>query len=178
MMETADRAVSGRDRTGPSLRSRVRHRLGRAALLAAVLACLALPRNVSAAAIPPGVWLMDGEVAVEIYDCAGLLCGRILWLLVPRDPQDQMKKDKLNPDPALRERPLCGLTIIWGLRQTGPDRWSGGGFYNPDDGKTYNISAQHKSADVVVARIYVGIPFFGRTKTLTRVPHGITEGWC
>lgn len=152
----------------------------RAALLAAVLACLALPRTVAGAAIPipPGVWLMDDEVAVQIYDCDGSLCGRILWLLTPRDSQDRLHLDKNNPDPALRERPLCGLTILWGLSATGPDRWGGGWFYNPDDGNTYRVSAQLKSPDVIIARIYVAIPFFGRTKTLTRVPHGVSDGWC
>jgi uncharacterized protein (DUF2147 family) len=177
-MRTADRALSRLDRRRDSIRSRARHRLGRAALLLATLASLALPRTVAGAAIPPGVWLMDGEVAVQIFDCAGLLCGRILWLLRPRDPEGELNKDRKNPDPALRQRPLCGLTILWGLHQTAPDRWSGGGFYNPDDGETYNVSAQLKSPDVIVARIYSGFPLFGRTKTLSRVSHGTSDGWC
>ena len=37
------------------------------------------------AAIPPGVWLFDGKVALEVYTCRELLCGRILWLKYPRD---------------------------------------------------------------------------------------------
>ena len=149
-----------------------------AALLLALSTTLPSFPATAEPAIPPGVWKMDDEVAIQIYDCDGLLCGRILWLLVPLDPQGVANIDKNNPDPALRWRGLCGMTIIWGLRQTGPDRWSGGGFYNPDDGKTYNVSAQLKSDDVVIARIYKGIPFFGKTKTLVRVPHGITAGWC
>jgi uncharacterized protein (DUF2147 family) len=129
-------------------------------------------------AIPPGVWLMDSRVAVEIYACNGLLCGRILWLIIPRDPEGQLNRDKKNPNPALRDRELCGLTILWGLRPAGPNRWEGGGFYNPDDGATYNVSAQLKSADMIIARIYSGLPLFGRTKTLVRVPHGTSDGWC
>ena len=89
-----------------------------------------------------------------------------------------MSRDKHNPDPALRERRLCGLTILWGLRSTGPDRWGGGWFYNPYDGKTYNVSAELRSANLIVARVYSGIPFFGETKTLLRVPHGTSDGWC
>jgi uncharacterized protein (DUF2147 family) len=177
-MRTAARALSGLDRRRDSIRPRARHRLGRAALLLATLASLALPRTVTAAANPQGVWLMDGEVTVEIFDCAGLLCGRIRWLLIPRDREGQLNKDRKNPDPALRQRPLCGLTILWGLQQTAPDRWGGGGFYNPRDGETYNVSAQLKSADVIVARVYSGIPLFGKTKTLSRVSHGTSDGWC
>jgi uncharacterized protein (DUF2147 family) len=89
-----------------------------------------------------------------------------------------LNRDKKNPNPALRDRELCGLTILWGLHPAGPDRWEGGGFYNPDDGETYNVSAQLKSADMIIARIYSGLPLFGRTKTLVRVPHGTSDGWC
>ncbi|WP_264715868.1 DUF2147 domain-containing protein [Limobrevibacterium gyesilva] len=139
---------------------------------------LALPRAMAWAAVPQGVWLMDARVAVQVFDCDGLLCGRILWLLIPRDPRGELDRDKNNPDSALRQRRLCGLTILWGLHATGHDRWSGGWFYNPDDGRTYNVAAQLTSADVLTARIYLGIPLFGRTKTLIRVPHGTSEGWC
>jgi uncharacterized protein (DUF2147 family) len=127
---------------------------------------------------PQGVWLIDSKVAVQIFDCGTLLCGRILWLETPRDPQGRLDRDKNNPDPALRQRRLCGLTIFWGLRSTGPDRWGGGWFYNPDDGKTYNIEAELTSAGTIIARIYVGIPLFGETKTLHRVPHRTSRGWC
>jgi uncharacterized protein (DUF2147 family) len=86
--------------------------------------------------------------------------------------------DNKNPVPALRERELCGLTILWGLRPAGANRWVDGWFYNPDDGRAYSVTAQLKSDDVIVARVYVGIPLFGNTKTLARVPHDTTEGWC
>ena len=95
-----------------------------------------------------------------------------------RSPGAEPNRDKNNPDPALRQRRLCGLTVLWGLRPTGPDRWGGGWFYNPDDGKTYNVSAELRSADLIVARIYSGVRLFGETKTLLRVPHGTSEGWC
>ena len=95
-----------------------------------------VPRSVASAGIPEGVWLIDHEVAVQIFDCSNLLCGRVLWLLIPRDPQGRLVRDKKNPESELRQRPLCGLTIFWGLRSTGPDRWTDGWFYNPDDGDT------------------------------------------
>jgi uncharacterized protein (DUF2147 family) len=148
------------------------------ALLVAAIGFLATPCTMAWAAVPQGVWLIDAKVAVQIFDCEDLLCGRILWLQIPRDPLGQLNRDKKNPDPALRQRRLCGLTILWGLRPTGPDRWEGGWFYNPNDGKTYRASAQMRSADLIITRIYLGIPLFGETKTLFRVPHGTSEGWC
>ena len=78
----------------------------------------------------------------------------------------------------MRQRPLCGLTIFWGLRPAGPDRWTDGWFYNPNDGETYNISAELKSADTIEARIYLGNLIQGQTKMLYRVPHGTSNGWC
>lgn len=37
----------------------------------------------------------------------------------------------------MRSRPLLGVEIVRGLRQTGEGLWSGGKPYNPDDGRTY-----------------------------------------
>lgn len=152
---------------------------------AAFVAALLLPSvsaSVSApsapAGIPQGVWLMDGDVAVEIYNCTGLLCGRIVWLRKPRNSAGQLDRDKRNPEPSLRQRELCGLTILSGLQPDGPGRWRGGSFYNPHDGKSYSVTAELQSADVLVARVYRGIPFFGKTKTLTRVPRLSSDGWC
>jgi uncharacterized protein (DUF2147 family) len=129
-------------------------------------------------AVPQGVWLMDGRVAVQIFECEGLMCGKIVWLKVPRDAQGELNLDRKNPVPALRQRKLCGLTILWGLRPTGSNRWVDGWFYNPDDGKSYSVKAELKSDDVISARIYVGLPVFGKAKSLTRVPHGESDGWC
>ena len=36
------------------------------------------------------------------------LCGRIFWLQAPRDAQGQLKRDRRNPDPALRSANCAG----------------------------------------------------------------------
>ena len=152
------------------------HRFTGATLAVAALAAVA-PGAAAQPAVQ-GVWLVDGKAAVQVFDCDGLMCGRIVWLVVPRNPQGRLDRDKYNPDPALRDRQLCGLTMLWNLRLDGPNRWRDGWFYNPDDGRTYRVSAQLKSDDVMVARIYVGTPLFGLTKTLARIPQGVLPGWC
>ena len=121
---------------------------------------------------------MPLRVAVQIFDCARLLCGRIVWLQHPRDAAGRLVHDKSSPDAVLRQRPLYGQTIIWGLQPAGPDRWRNGWLYNPDDGKTYRLSAQLSAADAMIARIYLGIPLFGETWTMRRVPLLDSEGWC
>ena len=146
-------------------------------LLASTLAGIAHAHTASAEA-PEGVWLVNGEAAVQIFDCSSLLCGRILWLQAPRDAQGQLKRDTRNPDPALRQRELCGLTVIRDLRSAGPNHWDDGWFYYPDSGKTYNIKMELTSSDALVARFYQGTSFVGETKILRRVVHGTSEGWC
>lgn len=134
--------------------------------------------HVASAAAPQGVWLIDGEAAVQIFDCNGLLCGRLLWLQTARDSQGHPKRDKRNPDPALRQRELCGMTVIWGLHQSGPNRWDDGWFYYPDSGKTYNVKMELTGSDALAARFYRGTSLVGKTKTLTRVQHGTSKGGC
>jgi uncharacterized protein (DUF2147 family) len=161
-------------------RARSLRRAACAALLAIALTSFAVPGTaVPAIVSADGVWLIDGTgAAVQIFDCSGLLCGRIIWLRTTRDTAGRLAHDNKNPDPAFRQRLLCGLTILQGLQPAGLDRWNSGWFYNPDDGVTYRVSAELRSADVFVARVYLGVPVFGETKTLLRVPRLRSEGWC
>ena len=147
-----------------------------AVLLVLTLLYPAVPRTAVPTGGPEGVWLINSNVAVQIFDCGAQLCGS--WLRRPRDQAGQLDRDLKNPDPALRQRLLCGLTVFWAIRPAGPNEWTGGRFYNPEDGKTYRITAELRSADIIVARIYFGVPLFGETKTLMRVPRLTSEGWC
>lgn len=146
-------------------------------LLACTVAGIAQTHQASAE-VPKGVWLIKGEAAVEIFECNNLLCGRILWLEAPRDSLGQLKRDKKNPNSALRQRELCGLIVLWGLRSTTPNRWDDGWFYYPDSGRTYNAKLELTSSDALVAHFYLGTSVVGETKTLSRVLHGTSEGWC
>ena len=173
--------VSGRSRPKKSRlspwRRLARHLIGSVALL---LTCMIVPtlRATASAAAPPGVWLMGTKVAIQIFDCSGLLCGRVIWLKDSLDAQGLLKRDINNPDPAQRQRHVCGPTIIWNAHPTGPNRWEGGWFYNPDDGNTYRASMELKSTDLIIARIYLTLPILGETRSLTRVVQGTSEGWC
>ena len=148
------------------------------ALAVAAITLLTAARGAAQLAVPPGVWLLEGKAAVRIFECDGLMCGRILWMRIPRDAEGERVLDKKNPDPALRRRPLCGLTIIGDLRPDVPGHWTDGWLYNPDDGVKYKVTARLESDDVIVARAYLLLPLFGKTLTLTRVPRGTSEGRC
>src|SRR6201990_2744421 len=63
--------------------------LGRAAcaaLLVIALSSFAVPGAAVSAIVPEGAWFIDGTgAAVQIFDCSGQLCGRIIWLEKARD---------------------------------------------------------------------------------------------
>jgi uncharacterized protein (DUF2147 family) len=130
----------------------------------------------ASSAVPEGIWMFANRVAVRLFDCSGQLCGRIVWLLRPRTPAGQPDLDTLNPEPSLRQRHLCGLTIIWGLQPGAPDH--GGWLYDPQDGVTYNVTAELVSPTTISARVYRGDPLFGRTEILTRDPQLSFDGRC
>ena len=92
--------------------------------LTALLWCFVGSGASAQAAVPPGIWLIDGRAAVQIFDCAGMMCGRIVFLIIPRDANGQLNRDVNNPNPQLRQRQLCGLTIFWNLRPAGANRWA------------------------------------------------------
>ena len=87
-----------------------------AALLVIALTAFAVPGTAVSAMRPAdGAWFIDGTgVAVQIFDCSGLLCGRIIWLEKGRDTAGQLARDNKNPDPVFRQRPLCGQLFFKG----------------------------------------------------------------
>ena len=147
-------------------------------LTCAGLLMLAIHSRPASAEVPNGIWLFANRVAVEVFECSGLVCGRIVWLLRPRTPAGQPDVDRLNPDPSLRQRPLCGLTIIWGLQPDDASHWSNGSLYDPQDGNTYDVTAERSAPDRISARVYRGVPLFGRTEILTRDPQLSFDGRC
>jgi uncharacterized protein (DUF2147 family) len=117
-----------------------------------------------------GRWLTQGKSGVvEIYRCAdGSLCGRLAWFRIKPTDHNPQLTDLHNPDPALRTRSLCGLTIMWGFQPDGPDRWSGGSLYDPESGNTYSGNISLNPEGTLMLRGYIGISLFGRSETWTR----------
>lgn len=91
------------------------------------------------AADPTGVWLVQaGTSRIRVADCGGALCGTIIWLKEPNDPDTgKPKTDKNNSDASKRSRPLLGVQIVLGMKPAGADKWTGQ-VYNAEDGKTYS----------------------------------------
>lgn len=122
------------------------------------------------AATPVGLWHAEGGAArVAIEPCGDELCGRVVWLRSPLDEDGCDLRDRQNPDPALRARPIVGLEVLHGLSRRPDGSWTGGRIYDPSSGKTYTCQVTLEGDDRLRLRGYLGIPLIGRTTTWTRV---------
>jgi uncharacterized protein (DUF2147 family) len=173
-----DRLTCGVSKAESAQRARALTRLCCVVLLATFLNSAAGRPARSEVGDPSGTWLLDDSAAIEIFQCARFLCGRIAWIKEPAGRDGKSHRDTDNPDPGLRQRQLCGLTVLWGLRRTARGQWKDGWFYNPDDGTTYRTTVRLESPEVLIARIYVSLPMFGETKKLKRVLPVTLPGRC
>lgn len=139
-----------------------------AALLAAVLGLA--PAGAQEGPTPAGLWLhANKRIRIEISPCDDRLCAKIVWFQWPNDAQGLPLVDLKNKDPALRSRPLLGLTVLEGLRPTGENVWSDGRIYNPDDGVNYLARMSLEEDGRLRIRAYVLLPLFGHTLLWTRI---------
>ncbi len=132
---------------------------------------LAAAPGVALAASPVGVWLTkNGRSHVQIYDCGGKLCGKIVWLKEPNDKNGKPKVDSKNPDKAKRSRKLLGLNILYGfVKDTNEaNYWTSGRIYNPEDGDVYRCTLTLRKDGTLRVRGYVGVPMLGKTQIWTR----------
>ena len=116
-----------------------------------------------------GTWYTgDKEGQVRIVNCGGALCGTLIWLKEPNDPDTgRPKTDKNNADASKQSRPLLGVPIVLGMKPSGPGQWTGD-VYNASDGKTYSGSftlTGPNSADLKGCVLSV----FCKSQTWTRV---------
>lgn len=116
-----------------------------------------------------GTWLTgngEGLITITVTDDGPQ--GSIAGSAKPESEQEPNRKDALNPDPALRDRPLLGLGILGSFKADGSGRWKGGRIYDPDSGKTYKCKLKLVDANTLEVRGYLGISLLGRTETWTR----------
>jgi len=131
-----------------------------AALMAALLgAPLAAASPAGDAAL--GFWrVQSGRGVVEIRRCGGSICGTIV-------AGAGAALDTENDDPALRNRPLIGLIMLSGDRETARG-WVSGRIYNPDDGGAYRSEITPGPRGALLVKGCFG-PLC-RTQTWTRSP--------
>lgn len=133
-------------------------------LLFAALAFVAVS---SLAASPVRTWktkddktgLIKSHVTIYKYNYKGkeYYGGKIIKLINPSEPNPLCTK---CPG-AKKNKPIIGLSIIWGMQKDGDD-YSGGKIMDPNNGKVYTCKFWKEGANLKV-RGYIG-PFY-RTQT-------------
>lgn len=96
---------------------------------------------------PEGIWYTkDDESIIKVKPCADAadaFCGTLIWLKEPKESDGTPKVDKLNKDPAKKNKPMVGLEILVNMTADS-DHWKGKA-YNPEDGKFYDITFKVKT---------------------------------
>lgn len=117
---------------------------------AIALALFGLCDGGPAFADPLGTWLTEnGRSRIKIVDCGGALCGTIVWLKEPNDPETgKPKTDKNNADAAKRSRPLIGVQIVLSMKPNGANKWSGQ-VYSPEEGKVFSGNFMEQGPNAV-----------------------------
>jgi uncharacterized protein (DUF2147 family) len=100
-----------------------------------------------------GEWATQGNAAhVRVDRChtaSDLVCGVVTWLWEPLDAEGGPMRDKHNPDPKLRARPILGLSLLEDFRRVINEEAMEGRIYNPENGRTYRASLRLRSADLL-----------------------------
>jgi uncharacterized protein (DUF2147 family) len=132
-------------------------------MLSALIKVAVLAGAVVVAGVAPlpieGFWrAKSGGGVIELHRCGEALCGSIA------DSDDLRANPELrdvnNKRPELRDRRLKGLDIFHGFRG-GPDDWSDGRIYNPNDGRTYRGELKLVNPDKVLVTGCLVFPLCG-----------------
>ncbi|RZM22777.1 MAG: DUF2147 domain-containing protein [Sphingomonas sp.] len=132
-------------------------------IMTAIVATLLVAAPAIAAQPIAGRWITEDRAAeVEIGRCGTNLCGRIIRIVTPTPGAPTT--DVSNPDPAQRNKPILGLTILTGFTDDGDD-WRGR-IYDPRKGKTYKSILTRQPNGTL--KVQGCIAFFCQTQVWTR----------
>lgn len=135
-----------------------------------VVSMMALLTPFAYAASPAGTWTTiddaDGKkrALVRVSEQGGKLSARIIKV-IRKVPGDTGRCAKCPG--SFKNKPIKGLTFMWGLKKTGPNEWSGGQILDPKSGKIYRAKVTMKGNKLYV-RGYVGVSLLGRTQVWVR----------
>lgn len=103
------------------------------------------------------------KALVQISEEGGVLTGKVVKLFAnPEAVCDKCDGDK-------KDKPVVGMTILWGLKKDGSDLWDEGKILDPKEGKIYSSKAKLiDGGSKLEVRGYLGVSLLGRTQTWIR----------
>lgn len=112
-----------------------------------------------------GVWTTENrDLKVEVFEMNGVLYGKLVDFVCNHKEKKPLidHKDDKNPNVKLRERSWLNSIILYGLKYSSDNKWSGGLIYDLTTGKTYSASVT-LSNNTIVVRGYYGFEFIGKS---------------
>ena len=139
---------------------------------------LAAGSALAASDSPVGKWKQVDDVSgkqksvIEITDNSGTLQGKVLQVM--NLSSQEIAQGGEHPkcllcEGALKDQPIEGMTIMYGIKKDG-DVWDGGKIVDPKSGKVYKVKLTLDSGGQKMdVRGYIGFALLGRSQTWYRL---------
>jgi uncharacterized protein (DUF2147 family) len=104
---------------------------------------------------PVGEWLVkDGSARIKVVSCpTAPNQPPLLWGVIWAETKPGF--DERNPDPAMRNRPMQGVPILVGMKQTEANLWNGK-IYDPTRGSLWDAKVSLSRNDMLEVRGCLG----------------------
>jgi uncharacterized protein (DUF2147 family) len=118
-----------------------------------------------------GTWESEEKnLQIEMYrDSDGYIAGRMIYFKCASDSVMRAAKDIENPNEALTDRNLLGLTLVTSLEYLGAGVWDNGNIYDPNSGHTFEARIQTTNSQSAVVRGYWKFKWLGRSMNFKRI---------
>ncbi len=125
-----------------------------------------------------GQWLTPAKDAViEIAACVGqpTRCARLVWIKPAAGKPNEILRDVNNPNAELKNRELCGLEIITGLKPVAAGSYDGAVLYDPEGGQTVTGAVKRVGPNVKITGYLASFgPMLSESQVLTPVGKNFT----
>lgn len=124
----------------------------------------------AANATPQGTWLSIDDVTgkprslILVSEKGGVFTGTILKVYPFPGDTGFCRKCPGN----FKNKPIKGLTILWGVKKMGNNEWGGGRILDPKSGNIYHVKLSLEGSNRLRVRGYVGVSVLGRTQIWRR----------
>lgn len=126
--------------------------------------------------IPPkekicGKWeSVQKNLRILIYMQGNQFRAKVIWFNDTEGKPMDYWTDRHNPNPALRNRKILGLSILRNLTYNADTHtWEGGLVYDSKHGREWNASVYISKQGLLQVRGYWHFKFIGRTMTFRRI---------
>jgi uncharacterized protein (DUF2147 family) len=123
---------------------------------------------------PAGLWRTTDDTTgkdrslVRIAERDGRYEGKVEKILItlPDDDPNHLCRHCTGD---LKDQPIVGMTILWGLTKSGDDTYTGGEILDPKNGKTYSAKVTLEDGGRKLdVRGFIGFSLIGRSQTWVR----------